>query len=1007
MRRLTARPVVRVIRQLGSGGTADVTLVEEVSSGQCYACKQARGDAPLESTAFRQLLDREWELIGSERFPGLVRLAAPPEHAPERLFLELCAGPDAASLVGAQPIPLVLNLLAAIAVTLEFLYARGIVHADLKLQNFFLPQQAGLMVHHGLWYVKLSDFSLGRRITEPETARLGLGTIGFLAPETMTTQETSHRSDLFALGVMAYQLITGRHPFVDEDSDVVRITSRVCNDAPKPISTLRAGVQQGLIDLVMSLLSKQPSTRPASGWHVCHALLRLGATYPVERALQPLHLIRSSGTFSDQVEACCRLSDVQKRQLHELAGESTIDLRLIVQRSWQAGQLHYRDGRFELVGRWHWPSRVRRRLLGFYAALPMQQKKALVRSAALGLADPLAAIGVGNESAGAGNQLDAKDAPLVRLLEQFLRPRTVRRISHAADELDAVQLLRLSIRAGRYSEALSSARNCFPLLLQQGRPQLVSTLAGRLIEAHGTTGSPRDLGWVLMQRGQAAKDAGEYVSALANLQEAVQLAAKSGDRSLEADVYRILGDLYRLRQEPNAGLQALERARQLYELLGDQLLLARVYNNKGNLLWSKGEPYLAGFEYRKALRIQRTAGETALAASTLHNLASTFVISGRLPRAIRLLSLALHMKRAIGDPVEIARTLNNLGYATMLSGKRVTAISYLEESLQINRTIGSQKEILYNLENLTSIMISAGKLRDSLSFLQEGMTLADTLGDRAHAASFQVNMATVYCRLGRIADAEQSLGLVDRLLTEIEDPAVEADALLVRAQIARMTGDVDAAAQLADRVRQRAAARNDAARELEAALQLCCLDDDEQRFEALRHRTAAAELAREQILLVRNRIEWLLGQTSPDICVPLLQELLRGLAFLSEDIEESRSLIVAGEALIHLGKFDAAAPLLQRALQRSRSGGLVWELHDAEVLCAVLQAQMRDYPAAAGHARRAAQVLEKINGLLGSTERIDQLAAVRLVATGRDLMNRLAQVLGVREGQGQGPVLRT
>jgi serine/threonine protein kinase len=77
-----------------------------------------------------------------------------------------------------------------------------------------LPSKWQNLDDNGLFYVKLSDFSLGRFSHEPDEARAGLGTVGFMAPETVALSRATFQSDLFALGVITYQVLTGVHPFM-------------------------------------------------------------------------------------------------------------------------------------------------------------------------------------------------------------------------------------------------------------------------------------------------------------------------------------------------------------------------------------------------------------------------------------------------------------------------------------------------------------------------------------------------------------------------------------------------------------------------------------------------------------------------------------------------------------------------------------------------------------------------------------------------------------------------
>ena len=218
-------PHLRFLEPLGRGGTADVAKAHATHLNRTVAVKYPLQISDDPTIDFASLAKREWDLIGGARFPGLVRLWEAPSRDPDYLLLELCPGPTLDTVPKIDSLETALAILSAVATGLEFLNAAGLVHGDLKPHNIFLPPEWATLPPESLFYVKLSDFSLGRRLDEPETIRAGLGTVGYMAPETIADRITSHRADLFALGVMAYQLVTGEHPFLKGDIDPVRVNS--------------------------------------------------------------------------------------------------------------------------------------------------------------------------------------------------------------------------------------------------------------------------------------------------------------------------------------------------------------------------------------------------------------------------------------------------------------------------------------------------------------------------------------------------------------------------------------------------------------------------------------------------------------------------------------------------------------------------------------------------------------------------------------------------------------
>ena len=446
-------PQLRVIRSLGEGGTATVTLAHHGQLKRQVAVKYGRELQSVSGREFPALARREYELIGEYRFPGLVRplLVLPP--AADHLILELCTGPTLDMIGRIDDPELALRIISAIAADLEFLRAAGLVHGDLKPQNVFLPQSWAAIRPGQMFFAKLSDISLGRRLSEPESARLGLGTVGFMAPETILNHRTGVRSDLFALGVIAYQMLSGRHPFMDEDSEPVKVNSRTCEQHPTPLAELRPEVSGDICKLVERLLAKSETARPESGWEICEELRHRGTEYPYRQLLTPGFLIRRGSVYSDTVANLLDLTNVERAQLDELTDEDPISLRLLLAVNFTRRLLVYNHGRFHFEGDVYWPSRMRRHLLQGFGKANWRDKKTLV----------LAAISGGDAEAsrlGLVHRQPLRPVPraLPTLLLSLLRTRTVARISARlaplAAKLDAHDTAaRLNLQAGNLTEA--------------------------------------------------------------------------------------------------------------------------------------------------------------------------------------------------------------------------------------------------------------------------------------------------------------------------------------------------------------------------------------------------------------------------------------------------------------------------------------------------------------------------------------------------------------------------
>ncbi|SDS90656.1 serine/threonine-protein kinase [Actinopolymorpha singaporensis] len=189
------------------------------------------------------------------------------------LVMELLDGRTLAAILAARgPLPPddVRDLGAQAAAGLHAAHQAGVVHRDVKPSNLVRTQDGSL---------KVVDFGIARVLDEASTrlTRTGtiVGTASYLAPEQVRGRSADARSDLYALGCVLYQLLTGRTPFVGGSTEVVY---GHLHTAPTPPSRLRPGVPEDLDELVLSLLAKEPADRPADAAAVRAALLATRST---------------------------------------------------------------------------------------------------------------------------------------------------------------------------------------------------------------------------------------------------------------------------------------------------------------------------------------------------------------------------------------------------------------------------------------------------------------------------------------------------------------------------------------------------------------------------------------------------------------------------------------------------------------------------------------------------------------------------------------------------------
>ncbi len=248
---------------VGTGGSSTVYRAHDERSGTPVAVKVLRRNPDLDPRALDRMT-REATAAGRVSHPGVVPVLGSgrlPDGRPW-LAMPFLDGDPLDRLLEARgrlPWPLVIPVLGELASTLRAVHAAGVVHRDLKPSNVFVAR-----LSDGTVGLRLLDFGLAllgdARAGVPQTSvQSTAGTPEFSAPEQALGQAVSGASDLYALGVTAWQLLAGRLPFGDETGTDVR-HRHVFDDAPPLPSSLK--VPSRLRALVAALLAKAPTDRP-------------------------------------------------------------------------------------------------------------------------------------------------------------------------------------------------------------------------------------------------------------------------------------------------------------------------------------------------------------------------------------------------------------------------------------------------------------------------------------------------------------------------------------------------------------------------------------------------------------------------------------------------------------------------------------------------------------------------------------------------------------------------
>ena len=992
-----------IIRFLGSGGTAHVYLAQRLSDSRLQALKMPLDDTSPSREKFLPLIRREHDLIGQLRYPGLVRVWGVNEMEATLPFLtlEFCPGVTLDQIGEPDTSELLLNIISSISINLYFLRLAGLSHGDLKPQNIFLNNQLTSYINGNLSYSKISDFSLALRDTEEKDARLGLGTVGYMAPETVDSGLLDHRSDIFSLGVIAYRLATGKHPFLEDETDPVRINARVKEYDPPALETLNSSLPGGFSDLVKMMLTKEPQERPESGFAICVMLEKLGAGYPFRRAIRPKHLLelkKADDCLSLLNRAPLKLESPIVERLYDYSGEDLSKLRNILEInfslgliSWHQGYIIVKGGPEQII----YPRRLQVQVGNGYRRLSYSAKKKAVMAAILGSAEAAETIGLlipANEKA-------YLTRPLLYAISGQLSRCTVRRfaglLAHLAHQKAPTNLMaaHLYMRAEDLQDGYAVAWDMVNALIDQNENAGALELLSAMEKTCRIKNETAKLGLVLMKRADLEKTIGEANWAEKTYQQIIDLYRGQPSDKLLAETYKDLGDLYKMKQDYNSGIEALEKARLIYSDIGDQLELSHTLNNIGNIHSISGQMDKAYNYFRQAFRIQRRLEAKSDVASTLNNMSFIFYVRGRLDRVIRVITLSLNLNREIGNALEIARALNNRGFFYNEIGRFDKALEDLQESLEINRKIGNKKELLFNLDNLTQVMISAGRLKESFQFLREGMNLASELADMPHTGVFTGNMAVVQKRMGHYGKAMESAA---RAVAIGEQLDANNDHILSRINLA----------DLYYRLNDRGRARNTIETALKLAQErgdkraltsiysiLSLIDNDFSLMEKAETIAMETKVSRDISLVRLKKSALLLQARNSENAFQVLSGLTAIFREDNPDIENAGYFILLGDHYLSRGNLQEARTFLEKGYRIASDSALLPEMISAAVGMGRIHTVLHDYETAYAYYKKAINGVKAIADDIKDNSLRQSFLSDRKIASLAGEVRKLSQLL--------------
>jgi tetratricopeptide (TPR) repeat protein/tRNA A-37 threonylcarbamoyl transferase component Bud32 len=283
----------QILRPLGKGGMGEVFLAEDTVLGRKVAVKFLPDEANRDSAARTRFL-REAKSAAALDDPFICKIYETGEvDGRPFIAMEYVEGESLRSRLDGETMPLAEVVATAIEVAeaLGVAHQHGIIHRDLKPSNIMLTPQG---------HAKVLDFGLAKQIRPPgkpawdaETATSAdltawgttVGTLAYMSPEQLRAESLGPSSDVFSLGVVLHEMLTGRHPF-DRPSAAETITA-IMNDQAPALEIAGAAIPEGLARVLSKALAKSPQDRYPSAVELADDLRSVSRTLVETRKRRP------------------------------------------------------------------------------------------------------------------------------------------------------------------------------------------------------------------------------------------------------------------------------------------------------------------------------------------------------------------------------------------------------------------------------------------------------------------------------------------------------------------------------------------------------------------------------------------------------------------------------------------------------------------------------------------------------------------------------------------------
>jgi serine/threonine protein kinase/Tfp pilus assembly protein PilF len=725
----------RILEPLGEGGMGTVYLAEDTHLGRRVAIKFP--SLHSDSHDYRARFLREARAVSELNHPGIATLFDYGETDQGRPFLvmELAKGRPLADLMqkGELNLPRAVAIVIDVATALVEAHARGVIHRDIKPSNIMIDDK---------WQVKVLDFGLAKQLnkdlwtsTEPEAQTLlstetqsgvVLGTPAYLSPEQATGGPVDGRSDLFALGTLLYESITGRTPFAGRS--FIEIAANVLHVDPAPPSKHNSLVPRELDFITLKALAKKPNKRYQSA----------------------SELIADLNSVKDRLEA-----DSGQTLIRRTAGSALTGRSLTLNNLSQILQRPRIPISYILIG-------VGVLIVAGGVALRFARSKPHT--------PPVEAqrwydIGTSALRDGAFYQASQALQRAVSADDNYILAHA--RLAEALVELDYVdqakdELLRVnSTDLASLPQLDALYVNAITATARQDSAKAIE-LYKQIVKAV----SDNEKAYVLVDLGRAYENNND-------VKDAIQSYKESASRNSQyATAYLHLGILYGQQGELDNALHSFAQAESIYQALGNLEGRGEVIFQRGTLFNKRNKLDDARTQLEQALTLAKANDNKSQTIKTLLQLCSVAFDAGETARSTEYAQQAVELAQKNGMENLSTRGLVDLGQSFLVRGQQSEAEKYLEQALGAAQRSKARRNEARARFAMAGLRQQQNRPDEAVQYLQPALAFYQQGGYRSETLSCLAQLARANLQKGDYAAVDKGQDELLRLAQELNDQSL-------------------------------------------------------------------------------------------------------------------------------------------------------------------------------------------------------------------------------------------